>query len=489
MDRISVSQSLNSDNTPVSKSPFPTHDYDVPYCFKATAIERKTKNGYTVYEFTNGTSETYILHTVYDKHAYTTMPPGLADVQPQQRTPCTVNVFWCWRKATGNMQFDAKRIIDVQRRNDSPPGKNYQKRLEDMKKAACKAAVVNVAEFRNERDYWWEGDTNVYPWEGEMSELIDWFGPKENRAMPKTIEDELTAAHDEQKDQDKPAANDWIDNPKFRGKFYGSWNNIADAHNIPDDERERFLYDVAGVSSLHDYTGKGAGLLADLKTKAEEKYPIENKPVEAPVSNVPAIGTQTTTEERTEAAPASVEPANVIPFVPPANLPRTLTGVSILNIGKELNKHLPAEAYGAIKFGQMTGRTDIDGDAVRDRFDQVFGPLMWRIVPQQLAGRVEYSTETRANSKGTEQTWHICTLVAHQFQYALIMPDGSLQWVDGMVTSDLHDNTDQQYCYRGAVTSIMKQFYRLMGGMNHIIYGEYTHEHAAREIAARKRSA
>jgi hypothetical protein len=199
--------------------------------------------------------------------------------------------------------------------------------------------------------------------------------------------------------------------------------------------------------------------------------PIENKP---PVGDISPV-----TSPIVEAAP----PTNILPMV------RTLTGISVLNIATELNKHLPPEAYGAIKYGQMSGKTDIDGDYVRDRFDQVFGPMGigWRINPHKTAGRVEYRSEPRLNKEGKEQTWHIVTLLAHTLQYCMVMPDGNLIWVEASTTTDQHDNMDEQYAYRGALTSLTKQFYRLMGGMNHILHNEYTHVHAQAEIARRNR--
>lgn len=165
----------------------------------------------------------------------------------------------------------------------------------------------------------------------------------------------------------------------------------------------------------------------------------------------------------------------------------TMLGIPITDIKKELDRHLPPEAYGAIKFGQMSGKTDVDGDAIRDRLDEVFGSagVGWRIAPNPHCGRVEYKTEQREKD-GKMRTWHICTLFAHTFSYAIIMPDGSIQWVDASTTTDLHDNTDEQFAYRGALTSLMKQFYKLLGGMNHVLSGEYTHVEAQIEIQRRK---
>lgn len=466
-------------------SPFGKHPYGVPYTLQATRVERKVDDlGRTVWEFTAG-SDCIRVHSLYDKKAAESMPAWIINLLPQARVDCEINVFWQWVQATGNMRFDAKRAIDVKQRNSTEPGQILQHQRKRTRENASRAALSWMEDHPRENDCLLT-DPTLLPFDFQyITTLEAWFPREDNTVADQTLEDELTKTADEQAAQDKPkAANDWITDDGKRGRFFGAINGLCDTYKISEQQRDEIIAELAG-GKLHAYAGTASALIKGFKEAAEkiaQNAPIlhdqaDNR-IDTPVPHVQSNGD----------VPASVETANVIPFPQAAiSLPRTITGISVLDIGKELNKHLPPEAYDAIKFGQMSGKTDIDGDAVRDRFDKVYGCGMWRIVPHQLAGRVEYSTEQRTSSKGLEQTWHICTLVAHQFQYALIMPDGSFQWIDGMVTSDLHDNLDQQYSYRGAVTSIMKQFYRLMGGMNHIIYNEYTHEHAAREIAARNR--
>lgn len=199
-------------------------------------------------------------------------------------------------------------------------------------------------------------------------------------------------------------------------------------------------------------------------------------------------GVSTEAAQDTQSVP---ETATEKPTVPQTTLAiTTLTGVNALGVSAALNRHLPPAAYRKIPYGQMSDKTDVDGDAIRDRFDEVFGPMGvgWRIRPSEGAGRVEHKTEERTKDKVTK-TWHIVTLVAHTFEYSVILPDGSLTWVAASTTSDQSDNMDEQYAYRGVFTSMMKQFYRLLGGMNHVIYGEYTHIHAAKDLARQQRSA
>ncbi len=166
-------------------------------------------------------------------------------------------------------------------------------------------------------------------------------------------------------------------------------------------------------------------------------------------------------------------------------LPTTLTGISIMDISKRLNMRLAPEAYSAIGSGIMTGKTDLDADRVRDRFEEVFGPMGigWKITPNSTAGRVDYRSEKRPSADGKREIlWHVVTLIAHTLSYAVIDAQGHITWVEASTTSDSHDNTDETYAYRGALTSLMKQFYKLLGGMNHILYGEYDHNKARRDM-------
>lgn len=237
--------------------------------------------------------------------------------------------------------------------------------------------------------------------------------------------------------------------------------------------------DLAKAWAMADEYTEGI-LSLRLAVASVENAP-EGQPTEGEATTPPE--TPTAAQSVPQSAPAAPEPETAVKPSPVTI--RTLTGYNVLSIPAELNKHLPPQAYGAIKFGQMSGKTDVDGDYVRDRFDKIFGPMGigWCISPQESAGRVEYRSEVRTSNNGKEQTWHIVTLIAHTFQYSVIMPDGSFAWVNASTTSDQHDNLDEQYAYRGALTSLMKQFYRLMGGMNHVIRDEYNHNHAARDLA------
>ena len=289
---------------------------------------------------------------------------------------------------------------------------------------------------------------------------------------------------------------------------------ISDALGRPMTKQD--FIDAVGYGSIEDARGKGmfsdkdimglidqyiaAGNHEDNAPESAKSEPqtgpssdAGNIPPEPPVKPVAAKS-----EPQNGAANGNGQNAIILRF-PQIT---TLAGVPVGDISKRLNKHLPPEAYTAIKYGLMTGKTDVDGDRIRDRFEEVFGPMGigWRITPHPSAGRVEYRNEPRPKMKDGKQmtdqqtgellfqTWHIVTLVAHTLSYSVVMPDGSITWTEVSTTTDQHDNSDEQYAYRGALTSLMKQFYKLMGGMNHILYNQYTHVQAQQDLHKRKAS-
>lgn len=203
------------------------------------------------------------------------------------------------------------------------------------------------------------------------------------------------------------------------------------------------------------------------------------RPPSQPADPVPP--TQPQTQPQFESKPESKpQPSAQIVHLPAGAVPHTMTGISILDIGKELKKYLPLEAYRPVAPGrQGAGNASINPDYIRDRFNEVFGVGMWRITPHELQGRVEYEWEKRETQvykdrqplfkeDGTavtkETKWHTCTLQAHTFYYFVQMADGTFQWMEGMTTSDMHSNTDQRNAYMGALTSIMGQIFKIMGG-------------------------
>jgi hypothetical protein len=224
------------------------------------------------------------------------------------------------------------------------------------------------------------------------------------------------------------------------------------------------------------YYAKREADLAGADDPGDEEQPADEQPAEAEESAPPAAAEPT-------------EPSNII-ILPQANIPCTLTGIPILSLGKALRAYLPANAYTAITNGrQGAGKVSIDGKFIRQRFDAIFGVGLWRISPQELAGRVEYQTEwddsferdwdkdkrayyfvlDKDGEKIPKRTlYHVCTLQAHTFEYAVIMPTGEFTWIKGFTTSAVHRNIGHDNAYAGAMTTLTKHFFKLMGGMDNV---------------------
>lgn len=166
---------------------------------------------------------------------------------------------------------------------------------------------------------------------------------------------------------------------------------------------------------------------------------------------------------------------------------KTLTGISIKNIPIAMNKKLSPYAYKEIPSGTMSGKTDVDFQDMRDRFDEVFGPYTvgWRFFPHPIYGKPPIVSESQQEGKST---WYTVRMESWVLEYAIVDNEGKIQWVQTAPHSDADKNIDLGYAYRGAETSWLKHIWRSFGGMNHILNGEYTHEHAKRDIANGKTS-
>jgi hypothetical protein len=160
----------------------------------------------------------------------------------------------------------------------------------------------------------------------------------------------------------------------------------------------------------------------------------------------------------------------------------TLTGISAADISKRMNGRFPAAAYEPIPYGPMKGKTDLSFDYVRDRFDEVFGPhgLGWKLEPHAVMGKVEHIEVEEQRKDGGTRRVHMVAMEMFVFKYRVVMPDGSMEWIESSPLSDCDDNEDRGYAYRGAWTSLLKQTLRSFGGINHILRNEYTHVQAQR---------
>lgn len=207
---------------------------------------------------------------------------------------------------------------------------------------------------------------------------------------------------------------------------------------------------------------------------------LDTLPQPEPAQTVPAvIQFPTQKPDMSKAAPILTET-------------KTLMGIPVCDIPWEMNQKFPDAAYEEIPNGPMKGYTDLSFDFVRDRFDVVFGTqgFGWKIEPHTVLGSVQHSTEekTTKGQNSYNYTNHIVTLTCHILKYRVVLADGSIQWEECSPLSDSDNNTDLGYAYRGAFTSLLKQYLRSFGGINHIMRGEYTHIEAKKNSQAKPKN-
>lgn len=167
----------------------------------------------------------------------------------------------------------------------------------------------------------------------------------------------------------------------------------------------------------------------------------------------------------------------------------TITGIDVVDIPSVMNERYAPEAYSPIPYGAMAGKTDLGFEHARKRMDDVFGVhgFGWKLEPHPALGKVivkvthKIGKPKREGEKGREYDEYNVVMEMWVFKYRVRLPDGSFDWVEASPMSDEDSNEEQGYAYRGAFTSLLKQALRSLGGMDHILMGQYTHEHAARD--------
>jgi len=190
--------------------------------------------------------------------------------------------------------------------------------------------------------------------------------------------------------------------------------------------------------------------------------------------------------KRADADPAPPRQPRVVRPRPAPTGITTITGIDVSDINSAMNEHYAAEAYSKIPYGAMEGKTDLGYEHARGRMDDVFGVhgFGWKLEPHPVLGKIVASLVRKTSSKGREYDEHNILMEAWVFKYRVRLPDGAFEWVELSPMSDSDANEEQGYAYRGAFTSLLKQVLRSLGGMDHILTGEYTHVQAAREKKA-----
>jgi hypothetical protein len=263
-----------------------------------------------------------------------------------------------------------------------------------------------------------------------------------------------------------PAPEPWYRDDENTRKFWLAVDKSATETGYKGDGHALALKTAGGT--LDKWNGSGKELLDQIRELMVAQKPAE-KPQEAP-RNEPS-------------APVLPETANDAPSAPEVTILgqiKTLTGVGAADIPKRMNGRFPAPAYEPIPYGPMKGKTDLSFDYVRDRFDEVFGPhgLGWKLEPHAVLGAVEHIEVDEPKRDGGTRHVHMVALEMFVFKYRVVMPDGSMEWIESSPLSDCDDNEDRGYAYRGAWTSLLKQTLRSFGGINHILRNEYTHVQA-----------
>lgn len=171
--------------------------------------------------------------------------------------------------------------------------------------------------------------------------------------------------------------------------------------------------------------------------------------------------------------PAPAQKAKVLPVHGVFAEYTTLTGIKLCDLPAAIDAEYPRAAYSAAPLaGGMKG-TDVNTYYLRQRLDQVFGVagVGWRLVPMPGIGTIDRRQETR-QGKGREYSVWVVTLIMWQFEFCLLTP--APQWFTLSVMTDAAENEDEGYAARGAMSSLLKQAVRLLGGFDHFTIGAHS---------------
>lgn len=230
-----------------------------------------------------------------------------------------------------------------------------------------KKVLESIAFHKNQFDYWWRGDTNVYPFDTRtVSDLDAWFGPKE-----KPVSDKPTTLEDYFKDD------------KVRKNFWTSARDICKSNGIEDSRlQDEHIHEVlvGGTgASVKDFQGNAGAALKiiadsfDMKTKHTE-LPADNAQkaadlapalVEAPMT--PATANESPAD-KSEPQPALI--SSTIPETPfvvlftlysPGGLEmkytvRAMSAAALESQADDLIKRLIKKGYTTRRMAEVTGQ-------------------------------------------------------------------------------------------------------------------------------------
>lgn len=300
---------MNSD-TVQTGNPFKkkAHSYDEVNLFKATHVKRyMSKQDVMTYEFTNGTSFDLKVTQKFDRNVYMKLPDEIVNAPLQTRVECAINLFWTWKKATGQMTSDMPKVTDLIPREEIKPGPIAQMLLDERAanhpdlfdasgNARSDEPLVNpkpmsddelATRLERARQLEAQMKQDAAAVDAERAEFAATFPTTAQRKEQETI---VT---------DKPSANDWITDEGKRKRFWGAINDLRDAYDLTEEQRDEIIAELAG-GKLHDYAGTAAAIIKAFK-EAGEKWQSENSPKEADISQ--PIPNDSADEKRREIPP------------------------------------------------------------------------------------------------------------------------------------------------------------------------------------------
>jgi len=325
------------------------------------------------------------------------------------------------------------------------------------------------------------GSTNVA---SEMELLPEDAPVSDTPAELKQAGNELTEFF-KRDENNQPVDPAWGDDDAKRKAFFGKFNRICDDHAVPSKEREpirkRVLKEKFGTDSLKGFNKPEDLLLEVLAEEIEPLYPLamaqsqeaakNGTSVEisktgstTPVSATNATAGKSVPQTGQSTAPATNERPTLKLVEQVANI-RTMTGLSVADIHSKLDTPYPSAAYKAIKLAGGKQGTDIGSDFVRNRFEEVFGGhgIGWKF--EAMTGLGDVRWEQLDVDGGLK---YQVTIIMHVFKYRVVMPDGSLEWIELSPMSDVGTNVKASYAHRSAFTALLKQVLRSLGGMDHL---------------------
>ncbi len=150
---------------------------------------------------------------------------------------------------------------------------------------------------------------------------------------------------------------------------------------------------------------------------------------------------------------------------------KTLTGLTLEEVGMRLDKQLPAEAYKPVPGG--ADLTDIDPNYMRKVLNETFGVCGYGWGYDYDASTIRSRTDVRTNSRGKEYTVIIVTLSFLNFWYKL--EDGNVVYTCTVPATGSSENSNDAYALKGALTNAIGNAVSNIGFQQSVYLGKRDH--------------